>query len=123
MFNDYFVNKKNTPNVELYTLLLGLFFAFSGINFILSYLVYRQSNIFVSDFLMMGIILLITTPIVIMDRRKENRGVKAVVLSVLMHIFCTLICVCSLQFWALLVVYMAELLFCAILTIYLKRKK
>ncbi len=82
------VSRGNTPDLDLYTWLLGLFYGFTGVNALLVYFAGRHdSPEMAASCLLLGISSLLLTPLAVIDRRQEMRGLFAVVGSGIMHLF------------------------------------
>lgn len=112
-YRDFYVNESNTPKLRIYSLMLGLFFLFSGINFILAYRWNaNRDGSFTTSYLVMGIVLILITPIICIDKRKDNRGRGAVLAAILMHAVCTIGCAFVMRFSSICVLYVVELLIC-----------
>jgi hypothetical protein len=74
---------------------------------------------------LMGIaIFIVLAPIAVLDKRRENRGLLAVIGSVAMHSTCTILCSVIFDFTEGLVLYLVETIIylLCILSIKIKRK-
>ena len=77
---DYYVNRKNTPHLDLYTKLIGMFYFWNGMNFILGSvyaLSIGQKKLVVSG-LFLGILMCSLIKDKTTDKRKNQRDLKAV---------------------------------------------
>lgn len=109
---EFWANKKTIKNLELYTKLSGLFFFSLGLNFFLVF-VYWKFIIqyeFAGLVLILSILMLMLTPIVMMDPKKGNRNLVATVSYGIFHGICTIISMLVTQFWLLGIAYVFELL-------------
>lgn len=91
--HNYFVDRKNTPNLRVYTFLLFFSYFFTGANFIIT----AASNgsgdtTLLRACAVMGILFVVLTPVIILDKRRSNRGILAVVGSITMHGACAVVC-------------------------------
>ena len=78
---DYYVNRKNTPHLDLYTKLIGMFYFWNGMNFILGSvyaLSIGQKKLVVSG-LFLGILMCSLIKDKTTDKRKNQRDLKAVI--------------------------------------------
>lgn len=96
-------------------LLLGLFYGFSGANALIAYLAFEASR----EWLWMGITLLAVTPVIVIDKRKENKSNFAVWGGTFVHLLVTVLCMISGFEPVLAVLYFLELAVC----IYVWRRK
>lgn len=111
---DFFVSKRNTPHLDLYTKLIGSFYFFVGTNFVLSFfyakyhLELREEAIccLVLGLLMYSMIYDKTT-----DPLKGNRDLFTVVANGVVHAIWTFFMVYWLSFWALVIVYIIEMIY------------
>ena len=109
---EFWANKKTIKNLDLYTKLSGLFFFSLGLNFFLVF-VYWKFIIqyeFAGLVLILSILMLMLTPIVMMDPKKGNRNLVATVSYGIFHGICTIISMLVTQFWLLGIAYVFELL-------------
>ena len=84
---DYYVSRRNTPNLELNTWLIGLFGGFSGFDAILPAIVCWEDNRDQSfSSCLLGVALCLNVPRAVSDLRRENRNFLSVVIDGL-HIF------------------------------------
>ena len=121
------LNKKKRiqePNLDLYTKLAGLFFFSLGLNFFLVFVYWK----FISPceyarlVLILSVLMLMLTPIVMKDSKKENRNLVAIVSYGIVHDAYTIISILVTRFWLLSVVYVFELLVVILLLIKNKRR-
>ena len=108
-------NRRTIPNLTLYTWLLGMFYCFTGLNCVVAYLHFVRCGIRIQDeldpadmSLMLGVVMLLVTPIMIIDKRKSERNLGAVVGSGFVHLFTTLMLWLQDCDFYMLVVYMIE---------------
>ena len=97
------VSRGNTPDLDLYTWLLGLFYGFTGINALLTHFGGRHvPPEMPATFLLLGICFLLLTPLAVTDQRRDMRGLFAVVGSGITHLLLSGFCAFSWP-WVLLV--------------------
>lgn len=91
--NDYWVTHQNTPNLKRNTVLIGMFFFFSGLNcFLCATLGRAKSGEELSAYLiLMGVCLFLVLPAQVLDKRRANRGLLAVVSSAVMCLFVSIL--------------------------------
>lgn len=121
----FFVDKHNTPNLKLYTYLIFMAYFFTGVNFIIAAFSSRVGDITIlRAFGVMGALFIVLAPIAVLDKRRENRGLLAVIGSAAMHSTCTILCSVILDFTEGLVLYLVETIIylLCILSIKIKRK-
>ena len=112
MHKDY-INNQNTPRLKLYTYLLFFFYLFTGVNFIFTASSNCENNATVlRALILIGILFIILAPIAILDKRKENRSIGAVVASAVVHFLCTVLCSVMFYFAQVYIVYLVELAIC-----------
>lgn len=106
--------KRNIPNLELYTKLIGIWYFSTGLNFLLVFLYGKYVLNFEFDILfailMLSILMFILTPICMTDSRKADRDLPAVIGGGLFHGICTIGSIYVVRFWWLLAAYGIELL-------------
>lgn len=109
---DFFVNKQNTPHLQLYTKLIGWFCGFTGLNFLLIFLYakFQINNEYNILFLFLSILMFSSISDHINDPRKGNRDLKAVIAGGIVHCVCTIACSMYVKIWWLLIIYGVELL-------------
>lgn len=118
----YFVDKHNTPNLKLYTCLIFLAYFFTGVNFIVTAVSNPAGDITVLRACgAMGILFLTLAPVAILDRRKENRGIPAVIGSAAAHGACTVMCAAIFDFAEICVIYLAEIVVSLLCVFFIKR--
>lgn len=103
---DYYVNRKNTPHLDLYTKLIGMFYFWNGMNFILGSayaLSIGQKKLAVSG-LFLGILMCSLIKDKTTDKRKNQRDLKAVIGDGIIYAICALGISYVLSFWLLLLV-------------------
>lgn len=115
---DFWANKQNIPQLDLYTKLLKLFCGYTGLNFLLGFLYARlridfQYNVL---FLVLSIISFTSISSKANDPRKQERDANAVVLEGIFHSVSTLAICYMLSFWVLLVAYFIEMV-CVVIVI------
>lgn len=106
----FFVNDSNTPHLREKTIILGMAYFFSGLNLIACGLLNTADRVIIEDILI-GIIFLLMSFISTRDKRQENRGVLATVLtSVLYAAICAGLSIVVSPWW--LLVCICEVLLC-----------
>lgn len=121
---DFFVSRRNTPNLKLYTWLIGMFYAFSGLNSLLSALVCRECDKeTVFGGWLLGILMCLMVPLAVNDPRRENRNLGAVIATGLVHLGITIFLIIDFQFVFLAIVYVVEWAICIACIIYFRRNK
>lgn len=110
---DFFVSKRNTPHLDLYTKLIGTFYFFIGTNFELSFLysMYTERKESAGCCLFLGLLMYSMISDKTKDPRRENRGGIAVVFGGVVHAVCTFGVVYVLSFWMLVIVYIFEIVY------------
>lgn len=118
----YFVDKHNTPNLKLYTCLIFLAYFFTGVNFIVTAVSNPEGDMTMLRACgAMGILFLILAPVAILDRRKENRGIPAVIGSAAIHGVCTVMCAAIFDFAEICAIYLAEIVVSLLCVFFIKR--
>lgn len=110
---DYYVNKRNTRHLTLYTWLIGLFQLFLGINLFILFLhskIVLQHNEMALCWLGLSILMFILIPLRVTDQRRQERDLLATVLDGILHSACTLFFVYLFSFWILFIIYVIEML-------------
>lgn len=105
-YYDYYVNRRNTPHLDLYTKLIGMFYFWNGMNFILGSayaLSIGQKKLAVSG-LVLGILMCSLIKDKTTDKRKNQRDLKAVIGDGIIYAICALGISYVLSFWLLLLV-------------------
>ena len=121
---DYYVDKQNTPKLKLYTWLIGLFYAFSGLNALLSVLGYKGTDTEISAAgWVVGILMCVMVPVAIKDKRRENRNLGAVISSGVVHLSITVFMLLFFQSSFLMVLYVAEWCICIVCIIYYHKNR
>ena len=106
----FFVNDSNTPHLREKTIILGMAYFFSGLNLIACGLLNAADRVIIEDILI-GIIFLLMSFISTRDKRQENRGTLAVVLtSVLYAVICVGLSIAVSPWW--LLVCLCEMILC-----------
>ena len=80
----FFVNDSNTPHLREKTIILGMAYFFSGLNLIACGLLNAADRVIIEDILI-GIVFLLMAFISTRDKRQENRGTLAVVLTCILY--------------------------------------
>ena len=80
----FFVNDSNTPHLREKTFILGMAYFFSGLNLIACGLLNAADRVIIEDILI-GIVFLLMAFISTRDKRQENRGTLAVVLTCILY--------------------------------------
>ena len=114
-YYDYYVNRRNTPHLDLYTKLIGMFYFWNGMNFILGSayaLSIGQKKLAVSG-LFLGILMCSLIKDKTTDKRKNQRDLKAVIGDGIIYAICALGISYVLSFWLLLLVYILEMIYVA----------
>lgn len=91
-YYDYYVNRRNTPHLDLYTKLIGMFYFWNGMNFILGSayaLSIGQKKLAVSG-LVLGILMCSLIKDKTTDKRKNQRDLKAVIGDGIIYAICAL---------------------------------
>ena len=119
-YNEY-ANKRNIPNLELYTQLLGIFYGTLGLNSLLCFFKWKYTmesdSKYAVLFLMLSIVMFMHTPDAMTDERRENRDSFAVIGAGIVHGFCTITFIVWLRFKILLLLYVIEILIVIFLSI------
>ena len=119
-YYDYYVNRRNTPHLDLYTKLIGMFYFWNGMNFILGSayaLSIGQKKLAVSG-LFLGILMCSLIKDKTTDKRKNQRDLKGIIYAI-----CALGISYVLSFWLLLLVYILEMIYVAwVIFIYFKQQ-
>lgn len=108
---EFWANKKTIKNLDLYTKLAGLFFFSLGLNFFLVFVYWKfiVQYEFAGLVLVLSILMLMLTPIVMLDPKKGNRNLVATVSYGIFHGICTIISILVTRLWLLGIVYTFEL--------------
>lgn len=123
MHKDY-INNQNTPSIKLYTYLLFFFYLFTGVNFIFTASLNCENDVTVfRAFILIGILFFILAPIAILDKRREDRSIGAVVASAVVHSLCTVLCSVMFHFAQVYIVYLVELAVCLLCLVWHRVKK
>lgn len=110
---DFYVSKRNTPHLDLYTKLISMFYFFVGTNFGLAALYSRvteKRQSIVGCLLVLSLLMYSLIPVKARSLMRENRGVLAVVLGGVVCTICTFYVMCVLSFWLLIIVYIVEMI-------------
>lgn len=109
---EFWANKKTIKNLDLYTKLAGLFFFSLGLNFFLVFVYWKfiVQYEFAGLVLILSILMLMLTPIVMLDPKKGNRNLVATVSYGILHGICTIASMLVTQFWLLDIIYVFEVL-------------
>lgn len=105
---DFFVNKRNTPHLDLYTKLIGIFWFFWEL---IIYSMYIEQQECAGCCLFLGVLMYSMILHKTTDPIRGNRGLTAVVLGGIAHAVCTFGLVYALSFWILMVVYIFEMIY------------
>ena len=98
----FFVNDSNTPHLREKTIILGMAYFFSGLNLIACGLLNAADRV---------IIVMLMSFISTRDKRQENRGTLAVVLTCILYaVICAGLSIVVSPWW--LLVYICEVLLC-----------
>lgn len=108
---DFWINKRNTPNLKLYTQLAGVFYSTLGLNFLLCYLYgkYLLEVEYAGLILLLSITIFMVTPVVMIDEKRKNRNLLAVITYGIMHGVCTIVSIILFHFVGLLLIYVLEI--------------
>ena len=114
---DFWANKQNIPQLDLYTKLLKLFCGYTGLNFLLGFLYARLWGDFQYNalFLVLSIISFTGIYSKANDPRKQERDKNAVVFEGIFHSACTFVICYMISFWILLAAYFLEIVHVAII--------
>ena len=91
---DYYASKRNIPHLVLYSVLIGTMYVCTAINSAVFYLTVEKSW----KILSLAVILLLITPIVVTDNRRDARNIVAVICSVFLLITTTSLLFISYNF-------------------------
>ena len=106
----FFVNDSNTPHLREKTIILGMAYFFSGLNLIACGLLNVADRVIIEDILI-GIVFVLMSFISTRDKRQENRGTPAVVLTCILYAaLCAGLSVVVSSWW--LLVCICEVLLC-----------
>ena len=106
----FFVNNRNTPHLREKTIILGMAYFFSGLNLIACGLLNAADRVIIEDILI-GIVFVLMSFISTRDKRQENRGTPAVVLTCILYAsLCAGLSVVVSSWW--LLVCICEVLLC-----------
>lgn len=106
----FFVNDSNTPHLREKTIILGMAYFFSGLNLIACGLLNAADRVIIEDILI-GIVFVLMSFISTRDKRQENRGMPAVVLTCILYAaLCAGLSVVVSSWW--LLVCICEVLLC-----------
>ena len=106
----FFVNDSNTPHLREKTIILGMAYFFSGLNLIACGLLNAADRVIIEDILI-GIVFVLMSFISTRDKRQENRGTPAVVLTCILYAsLCAGLSVAVSSWW--LLVCICEVLLC-----------
>ena len=106
----FFVNDSNTPHLREKTIILGMAYFFSGLNLIACGLLNAADRLIIEDILI-GIVFVLMSFISTRDKRQENRGTPAVVLTCILYAaLCAGLSVVVSSWW--LLVCICEVLLC-----------
>lgn len=114
---EFWANKKTIKNLDLYTKLAGLFFFSLGLNFFLVFVYWKfiVQYEFAGLVLILSILMLMLTPIVMLDPKKGSRNLVATVSYGIFHGICTITSMLVTQFWLLGIIYVFEVLIAILL--------
>lgn len=116
---DFWANKGNIPNLKLYTRLAGIFYSTLGLNLLLCFL-YGKCSLeleYAGLILILSILMFLITPVVILDEKRENRNLFAIITYGILHGVCTIVSIILLRFVGLLLIYVVEILIVIFLVI------
>ena len=106
----FFVNDSNTPHLREKTIILGMAYFFSGLNLIACGLLNAADRVIIEDILI-GIVFVLMAFISTRDKRQENRGTPAGVLTCILYAaLCAGLSVVVSSWW--LLVCICEVLLC-----------
>ena len=110
---EFWVSKRNTPNLKLYTLLIGLSYGALAINIFIAFLYGKfklnlEPNVCFYIMLSCAVTIILTL-VAIIDPRKENRNFFTAVLCVLLHGICTVFIIALMKFWHMIIIYSIEI--------------
>ena len=115
----FFVNDSNTPHLREKTIILGMAYFFSGLNLIACGLLNAADRVIIEDILI-GIVFLLMSFISTRDKRQENRGTLAVVLTCILYaVICAGLSIVVSPWW--LLVCICEVLLCIAVLAFTRR--
>ena len=115
----FFVNDSNTPHLREKTIILGMAYFFSGLNLIACGLLNAADRVIIEDILI-GIVFLLMSFISTRDKRQENRGTLAVVLTCILYAaLCAGLSIVVSAWWFL--VCICEVLLCIAVLAFTRR--
>ena len=119
-----FVSRRNTPNLDLYTRLIRLFYGFSGINPIITAIAcfksVSESTIYLC---ILGVIFLAAGHDDATSQLREKRNLTATVLAGIFHFLITLPLIIIFRFAFLAVIYVLEWIVCIGVILYYFRDR
>lgn len=123
---DFYANKNNTPNLDLYTTLIGFAYGSMAFNFFLAF-AYTEFIVkweYSQMCLILSIIMLVLIPLTMKDPRKEDRGFFAVLCD---YTMCTVLTFAIIVFgdiyWMVAVYIIEMIIVIIIITYYFKQRK
>lgn len=116
---EFWANKKTINNLDLYTKVTGIIFFSLGFNFLLVFIYWKfvVGYEFAGLVLMLSILMFMLTPVVMIDPKKGNRNLAAIISYGLFHGVCTVVSILVTHFWLLCIAYVIELLLVILLSI------
>lgn len=111
-YDDY-ANRRNIPHLDLYTKLIGMFYFWTGTNFILGglYALYINQKEYMAGGLLLGLLMYSLIKDKTGDIRKNQRDLAAVIGDGIVHAGCTFAVAYVLSFWIMVIVYICETLY------------
>ena len=109
---EFWASNKTIKNLDLYTKLIGIFFASLGFNFLLVFLYWKfvYEHEFSGLILLLSVLMFMLTPVVMIDPKKQSRDLVAVVTYGIVHGACTISSIMVTRFWLLFIIYGFEIL-------------
>lgn len=105
---EYYVSRRNTPRLDLYTWLIGLAYGSIALNAIITLLICSS---FKDRFLTVeSIFALVLLPLCVTDPRKSHRGLARVISDMILLTVLTTVHAFYYSFWKLFIVYTFEML-------------
>jgi len=101
---DDLANRRNIPNLDLYTKLIGLSYISMGINMLIVYLsLIEETMEFKEGMLILSIVMFVMAPVAMTDPRKTMRNLFTVVITAIMLMVITIFCLVVFNcFWIIL---------------------
>lgn len=124
-YDDY-ANRRNIPHLNLYTKLIGMFYFWTGTNFILGGIcaLYMDQKEYMVGGLFLGLLMYSMIKDKTRDIRKNQRDLVAVLGDGTVHAVCTFAVIYVLSFRLMIIVYIFEVFSVAVAVVrYFKQQK